>query len=462
MNFLCCRGRIVEWDSRGKPRLLAGTSKDIDGIKKTEKQLRYLANYDQLTQLPNRSLFHEHLRHAIQMALRFNEKLGLLFFDLDGFKLVNDLKGHAVGDQLLRSVAQRLEATLRETDNIARLGGDEFAIIVERVENPEDIRPTLERIMVEMSRPFVFDEQTIDISVSIGVAVFPSDGENTSSLLKHADIAMYEAKRSGKNKFCFYKAEMNTLLIKRHDMEEELQTAISENQFETFYQPRVCVQTNQVKGFEALIRWHHPKRGLVSPAEFIPLAESTGQILQLGDWVLQDACLQAAIWHQKGWNGCISINIAALQFQQPDLVAKVEQALHKAKIPSSLIELEITEGTLIKSIEHTRNVILSLKNLGVRIALDDFGTGYSSLSYLQQLPIDVLKIDRSFIIQIIHSKKSSRLSVAIINMAHSLGLEVVAEGVEDNEQLDFLKATTCEEYQGYLFGKPVPASQIDI
>jgi diguanylate cyclase (GGDEF)-like protein len=456
------RGRIVERDPKGHPQVIAGTRKNIDELKKTEKQLRYLANYDQLTRLPNRSLFHEHLNHAIEIAKRFDEKIALLFFDLDGFKLINDSLGHAVGDQLLQAVALRLTKILRTTDSCARLGGDEFAVIIERIASPEEVTPTLERILNELSQPFDLDNRSVVTSVSIGVAIYPQDGIQPASLLKHADIAMYEAKREGKKNFCFYKPEMNALLVKRLVVENDLKLAITDNQFETYYQPRVSVKDNRETGFEALIRWRHPSRGLISPAEFIPIAEETGQILELGNWILGDACRQGSSWYAEGWRGFVSVNIAALQFQQSDLVQSVEQALFQSKLPADSLELEITEGTLIKDIDRTRNTILRLKKIGVRIALDDFGTGYSSLSYLQQLPIDALKIDRSFISLIPHSSKSARLCKAIINMAHSLDLQVVAEGIEEPAQLAFLKEAGCEEYQGYYYGKPLPASQIKI
>ena len=460
-RWVMSRGRIVERDVKGNPLIVAGTRKNIDDIKKTEKQLRYLANYDQLTQLPNRSLFHEHLSHAIEMAKRFDERIALLFFDLDGFKLINDSLGHAVGDQLLQAVALRLARILRSTDSCARLGGDEFAVIIERVNSNDEVIPTLERLLEELSRPFILNDQSVVTSVSIGIAVYPEDGDQPANLLKHADIAMYETKRGGKKGYRFYEPQMNALLVKRLDVEGELKIALEENQFETFYQPRVSVEDNVEQGYEALIRWRHPDRGLVSPAEFIPIAEETGQILDLGNWILKDACKQGAAWYKTGWRGFISINIAALQFQQSDLVANVEEALVESKMPAQCLELEITEGTLIKDIERTRNIILRLKKIGVKIALDDFGTGYSSLSYLQQLPIDALKIDRSFINLIPHSSKSARLCKAIINMAHSLDLQVVAEGIEEAAQLEFLKEANCEEYQGYLYGKPRPASEIE-
>lgn len=461
-RWVLSRGRIVERDEVGEPIIFAGTRKDINDLKKTEKQLRYLANYDQLTQLPNRYLFHEHLNHSIQLAHRFNEQVALLFFDLDSFKLINDSKGHTVGDQLLQAVAQRMLKILRSSDNCARLGGDEFAIIIERISNKEQLIPTIERLQTELSSPFILNSQSVITSVSIGIAFYPKDGDKPSEMLKHADIAMYEAKRQGKKKYCFYNEKMNALLVKRLDLEVELKRAIEENQFVTYYQPRVSVNQNEIKGFEALIRWIHPERGLVSPGEFIPIAEDTGQILELGNWVLKDACRQAAIWAQNGWKGFVSVNIAALQFQQSDLVSSVESALKSSALNPDYLELEITEGTLIKNIEHTRSIILKLKRIGVRIALDDFGTGYSSLSYLQQLPIDALKIDRAFISQLTTSKKSARLCDAIIKMAHSLELSVVAEGIEENGQLSFLKQANCEEYQGFLFGKPVPASDIQI
>lgn len=461
-NWVLSRGRIVERDEYGTPLVLAGTTKNIQAIKKTENQLRYLANYDQLTGLPNRALFQEHLNHALQLAQRFHERTALLFLDLDGFKIINDTMGHGVGDQLLQSVAQRLTKVLRGTDNFARLGGDEFAVILERIHTAESIIPTLERVLDSLTVPFELNEQKMVTSISIGIAIYPEDGDSATSLLKHADIAMYEAKRNGKNNYCFYTIQMNQLLVERLDMERQIEIALQEQQFEAFFQPRVGVADNQVKGFEALIRWRHPENGIISPAEFIPIAEETGQILAVGKWILEEACRQASEWKKQGWKGCISVNLAALQFQQSDLVTTIEKVLLESELPAEFLELEITEGTLIQNTEHTRSVILRLKKLGLRIALDDFGTGYSSLSYLQQLPIDILKIDRSFITQVILSKKSAQLSRAIINMAHSLELQVVAEGIEEQSQLQFLKEANCEEYQGYLYGKPVPANEIDI
>ncbi|WP_444997624.1 EAL domain-containing protein [Aliikangiella sp. IMCC44359] len=454
------RGRVVKRDVDGSPLCIAGTRKDISDLKDTESQLRHLANYDQLTQLPNRSLFQEHLTHAINFASRYNEKIALLFFDLDGFKLINDSLGHDVGDQLLQAVAKRLKKLLRETEYIARLGGDEFTIIMERVSSQENIIIALERLIRELSRPFELLGQKVMTTVSIGIAIYPEDGEKPSILLKHADIAMYEAKRNGKKQYCFFESKMNELLVKRLDIEKELSQAIQSKQFETFYQPRVSVSDNQLIGFEALIRWHHPVRGFVSPTEFIPVAEETGQILEIGEWILNDACKQCAQWHEQGHKVRVSVNISALQFQQTGLFYSIKEALNNSKLPAKYLELEITEGTLIRNMEHTRAVILRLKGLGIHIALDDFGTGFSSLAYLQQLPIDVLKIDRVFINQLRRSKKSVRLSRAIINMAHSLDLEVVAEGIEEESQLAFLKDAGCEEYQGFLYGKPRPASQI--
>ncbi len=459
-EWMLMKGRVVERDENKKPTMLAGTLKNIDDLKQTEEQLRYLANYDQLTELPNRSMFLQQMTHAIQLAKRFNEKVALLFFDLDGFKIINDSLGHAIGDQLLRAVAQRLTLILRETDRVARLGGDEFTVIIERVHSAENIIPTLERINHELDQPFDLGTQTVMTAASIGIALYPEHGKTAETLLKHADIAMYEAKRSEQMKYCFFEEQMNALLVRRLDIEKQLEQAITNDEFVTFFQPRVRVTDNKVSGFEALIRWHHPEKGLVSPAEFIPVAEDSGQIIYLGSWILFDACKQCAKWHQQGHPITVSVNIAALQFQQSDLINVVKKALSTSNLQPEYLELEITEGTLIHNLEHTRRVLYELKQLGIKIALDDFGTGYSSLSYLQQLPIDILKIDRSFIIQLSQSKKSAMLCQAIINMAHSLGLEVVAEGIETQEQLAFLHTSGCEEYQGYLFGKPIPANEI--
>ncbi len=460
-HWVLSRGRIVEKDHNNQPTLVAGTTKDINDLKVTEDRLRHLANFDQLTQLPNRSMFHEQMKHAIKLAKRYNEKVALLFFDLNGFKIINDSMGHATGDQLLQAVAQRLKTTLRETDNIARLGGDEFMVILERVQNHDDILPTINRLTYELSQPFDLTMQSVMTSASVGIAIYPDNGTTTEELLKNADIAMYEAKKSQKDDYRFYREDMNASLVNRLDIERDLENAIANDQFKTFFQPRVDVQTNKIRGFEALIRWNHPDKGMISPAEFIPVAEESGKILYLGSWILFDACKQCSLWHQDGHKINVSVNIAALQFQQSDLIAIVQQALEAANLAPEYLELEITEGTLIHNLEHTRRVLYDLKKLGIKIALDDFGTGYSSLSYLQQLPIDVLKIDRAFIIQMTRAKKSAMLCKAIINMAHSLGIEVVAEGVETEEQLEFLLNSNCEEYQGFLFGKPQPIEEID-
>jgi diguanylate cyclase (GGDEF)-like protein len=459
-EWVLMKGRIVERDNDGLPTMLAGTLKNIDDLKQTEERLRYLANYDQLTELPNRTLFLQQMTHAIQAAKRFDEKVALLFFDLNGFKVINDSLGHAIGDLLLKAVAQRLKLILRESDHVARLGGDEFTIIIERVHSKEDIIPSLERIHQELKQPFDLGSQTVLTTASIGVALYPDHGNTAEALLKNADIAMYEAKRNDDKSYCFFEEEMNAQLVRRLNVEKQLENAIANDEFISFFQPRVDVINNQISGFEALIRWRHPERGLVSPAEFIPVAEDSGQIIYLGSWILFDACKQCAKWHQQGHALRVSVNIAALQFKQSDLINIVQQALETSQLKPEYLELEITEGTLIYNLDHTRRVLYDLKQLGVKIALDDFGTGYSSLSYLQQLPIDVLKIDRSFIIQLTESKKSARLCQAIINMAHSLDLEVVAEGIETQEQLNILAEMGCEQYQGYLFGKPLPASDI--
>jgi diguanylate cyclase (GGDEF)-like protein len=461
-EWVLMKGRIVERDQEGLPTMLAGTLKNIDDLKQTEERLRYLANFDQLTELPNRSLFLQQMTHAIQTAKRFNEKVALLFFDLNGFKLINDSLGHAIGDLLLKAVAQRLKLILRECDHVARLGGDEFTIIIERIHNRDDVIPTLDRITRELKQPFDLGTQTVLTNASIGVALYPDHGKTADTLLKHADIAMYEAKRNDHKNFCFFEEEMNAQLVRRLDIEKQLEQAITNDEFVAFYQPRVNVANNKVRGYEALIRWQHPEKGLVSPAEFIPVAEDSGQIIYLGSWILFEACKQCTRWHQQGHKISVSVNISALQFKQSDLIQIVQQALASSKLKPEYLELEITEGTLIYNLDHTRRVLYDLKQLGVVIALDDFGTGYSSLSYLQQLPIDVLKIDRSFIVQLTQSKKSARLCQAIINMAHSLDLQVVAEGIEDHQQLAMLAEMGCEEYQGYLFGKPLPASELKL
>src|SRR5215207_1157642 len=444
---------------RGDGDLIARSIRYAIERKGAEQKLAYLAQYDPLTGLANRALFQDRLEQALARAQRTGGALALMFVDLDRFKAVNDTLGHAGGDALLREVARRVEGRVRESDTVARLGGDEFAIILEGLSEVQDAARAARDLLNVLSEPLILDGHEIPMTASIGTAVWPqSDGDR---LLRDADAAMYRAKKRGGNNHQFYTEEMNVQASARLALERDLRRALNRNEFVLYYQPQVELTTGRIVGAEALLRWQSPDHGLVSPAEFIPVLEDTGLIIPVGRWVMSAACHQARAWHDDPGLAPLrmAVNLSARQFSQENLVNNVSGALMEAGLDPPWLELEITESLLMEDVEASLRALDQLKTVGggVRISIDDFGTGYSSLYRLKALPIERLKIDRSFIGDLPTDPDDAAITAAIVRLSHSLRLEVVAEGVETREQLAFLRDRGCDEAQGYYFSKPVPA-----
>lgn len=430
----------------------------------SEKNLIRKTNYDPLTNLPNRILFRDHLGFMLAHARRNNQIVALLLLDLNRFKVMNDTLGYNAGDMILINTAQRLKKVLREVDAVFRLGNDEFAIILEEVAKIEDAAKVAKKIFHALNPPFKlpYYEKNLYISASIGISVFPQDGSNHEDLIKNAETAMYQAKELEQNNFQHYSPSMNATTFEHLTMEHQLHKALERQEFVVYYQPLIDIKTNSIIAAEALVRWAHPELGLVSPAEFIPIAEETGLIIPIGEYVMRTACEKTKEWQDMGYDGFhISINLSARQFQQYDLVQKIEIILSKSNFSPHFLELEITESVGMKNAEHTINILNQLKEKGIHISIDDFGTGYSSLSYLKKFPIDTLKVDQSFVRDIGEDQDSETIVALIISMAHTLKLKVIAEGVESEKQLAFLEKQNCDMLQGYLFSKPLPAEQFE-
>lgn len=453
---------LSSWES-GEGTFYSGIVRDITERKSLENQLTHQALHDPLTKLANRALFRDRVEHALDRAVRKRAPLAVMFLDLDNFKSVNDSLGHAAGDELLVSVTERLQSCLRTTDTPARLGGDEFAVLVEDIERTEDAVCVAERIRSLISAPFSISGTEIFVSTSIGIATTATALESPEELLRNADVAMYTAKSNGKNRYSIFKSEMRDSLLKRVRLEADMRYGINHKEFEVFYQPIVELHSEQIIGMEALVRWNHPKTGLISPADFIPLAEETGLIVPLGQWILEQACMQAAKWQTEfgfGQRLSITVNIAGRQFQEENLWQTVEAALANSGLPPNSLILEITESTMLLNTETTIKKLTALKNLGIRLAIDDFGTGYSSLSYLQRFPVDILKIDKSFVDKISLSKEGAAVTRAIITMSDTLHLTTIAEGVESPVQQNELKNLGCEMGQGFHFAKPLRSADM--
>jgi diguanylate cyclase (GGDEF)-like protein len=421
------------------------------------ERARHLATHDQLTGLANRSLFHDRLAQAVAAARRGRQKLAVLFVDLDGFKSINDTLGHAVGDGLLRGIARRIASCLRESDTAARLGGDEFAVLLTNLGNELDAATVARKIVAALGEPLQFRQQSTTIRCSIGIATFPRDAQDAEALLKRSDTAMYHAKQRGGSRFDFYTEDMNAAIQRRVALEDRLRTALDQNEFIVHYQPQFDLTRGRIIGAEALLRWKHPELGLVSPGHFLPIAEETGLIVPIGDWILRTACEQNARWNREGHRGLrVSVNVSSQQFLEPGLADVVKSALDQSGLAPISLELEITESSLLRDVEVTVNTLRRLKDLGVRLAIDDFGTGYSSLAYLKRLPIDVLKIDQSFVRALTTDPADATITQTIVQLAAGLNLTTIAEGVETLEQLLLLGSYGCSRMQGFLFGKPVP------
>jgi diguanylate cyclase (GGDEF)-like protein/PAS domain S-box-containing protein len=439
-----------------------GIIEDATESKRIDQLIHHATYHDRLTNLPNRFLFKEQLSIVFSQAQKAQTKLAILFIDIDRFKKVNDTLGHDVGDKLLKALSDRLTTCLdNEKHFLSRFGGDEFVLFLPDIAYSDEIAQVANQILNIFRESLFIDKHELHLSASIGISIYPADGEDIETIVKHADVATYRAKEMGRNNYQFYTPAMNEKAYDRLALESNLRKALDQNQFLLYFQPQVDLATCQIIGMEALIRWNHPERGMVSPAEFIPLSEETGLIIPIGEWVLRTACVQNKAFQEAGYSPIrVAVNLSVTQFQQPNIVETVARILEETGLDPYYLELELTETVIILNVDSTIKKIKELKEMGVHIAIDDFGTGYSSLSYLSSLSIDTLKIDRSFVKHIISKSNDALISSAIINLAHNLNLSVIAEGVETAEQREFLRSKDCNMMQGYLFSKPVSVEDI--
>lgn len=445
----------------GKVRSVLMVTRDISERANAESQVHYLAHYDLLTGLPNRALFRDRLLQAMAQAKRSDTLLSVMFLDIDHFKDINDTLGHAVGDQLLKEISQRIRSCVRETDTVARFGGDEFGLIQTNLHTVEGAADLADRLIGLLGQPYHIEGHEIHSGASIGVTIYPFDDHNAEELLKNADMAMYKAKREGRGRFQFYIAELNQVIQRRAAIERDLRVALQKDQFRLHYQPQLDLLTGRVVGVEALLRWQHPERGDISPVEFIPVAESTGLILPIGDWVLRNACLQARAWQDAGLAPVrVAVNLSAAQFRHKNLLETITSVLRESSLDPQWLEIELTESLIMKDARATIDTLRALHDLGVQISVDDFGTGYSSLSYLTRFPISKIKLDKSFV-RDVDKKDGAAIARTVITLGHSLNMKVMAEGVETEAQLNFLREHNCNEVQGYYFGRPMPPGAIE-
>jgi diguanylate cyclase (GGDEF)-like protein/PAS domain S-box-containing protein len=438
-----------------------GLNEDITARKVAEEQVQFLAYYDALTGLPNRTLLRDRITTALAGALRRGDKVAVLFLDLDRFKVVNDSLGHSCGDLLLKDVAERLKKCTRQQDTVARLGGDEFLIVVNSLKDVADAAVAAQRFMDAMAAEFTLEGHSFSISCSLGISIFPEHGTDVETLMKNADAAMYCAKDNGRANFRFFTEEMNAQVVERLTLESSLRQALGKNELFLMYQPQMDIVTGSITGLEALLRWQHPELGLVPPDRFIRIAENSGLIIPIGEWVLRTACSQSRKWQDEGLPAVpVAVNVSAVQFRQECFCELIRRVLHETGLAPKYLELEITESLLLSNADVMFSVFRELKAMGLKLAIDDFGTGYSSLSYLKQFPVSKLKIDRSFIREVPVNTDDTAITNAIISMAKSLNLKVIAEGVENEAQLSFLRAHQCDEIQGYYFSKPLPVAEV--
>ena len=448
-------------DSRSEYRGRIWYFRDITDRKAAEERVQYLAYYDALTGLPNRTLLQDRLAKALASARRQKDRLALLFLDLDRFKDINDSLGHSVGDLLLQKIGERLKTWGREQDTVARLGGDEFLIMVTGIQDATDAAVAGERLMDAMTTEFVIQGHSFSINCSLGISVFPEHGVDGETLIKNADVAMYSAKDNGRNNFRFFTGEMNAQVVERLTLENSLRLALEKEQLFLVYQPQMDIATGRITGMEALLRWQHPDLGLVPPDKFIRIAENSGLIVSIGEWVLRTACAQARKWQDEGLPAVsVAVNVSAVQFRQEGFCELIGRVLRETGLAPQYLELELTESLLLSSADVMFSVFQELKAIGLKLAIDDFGTGYSSLSYLKKFPVSKLKIDRSFIRDVAVNPDDAAITAAIISMAKSLRLKVIAEGVENEAQMSFLRAHQCDEIQGYYFSKPLAVDKV--
>jgi len=432
--------------------------RDITERRRAEEHIEYLAYHDELTGIPNRAHFQREFDHAVAVSQRYGLSCALMLVDLDRFKYINDTIGHQAGDQLLKQMAARLRACLRDSDIIARLGGDEFVILMQDAANMEAVTAVADKILEVASRPLIIEDQEFLVTASIGISTHPQDGNDLQTLLKSSDLAMYRAKEAGKNGYRYFAPEMNVHSRQRMEIESALRGALERKEFALHFQPKIRLSTRTIAGMEALIRWHHPERGLLGPGDFIAIAEETGLIVEIGDWVMEEACRHAQAMREAGHRNLrVAVNLSARQLFDDELARRVADILDHTGFPAENLELEITESMVMQDAEQAINLLTALHGTGVRIAIDDFGTGYSSLAYLKRFPIDCVKIDRSFIRDLPGNSDDIAMTRSIIAMAHNMKLEIVAEGVETVQQLEFLQAYGCDEIQGFLFSEPLPA-----
>ena len=439
---------------------LVATFDDVTEQRRAEARASFLATHDDLTGLPNRAVFSQSVSEAVKVGRRYGQQFAVMFIDLDRFKIINDTLGHSAGDALLIEIAKRLTQSVRESDLVSRIGGDEFTILLRKISNVEQVRRVARKVLAAVVKPLTIHGQECRVTASIGISLFPSDAEDEESLIKNTDAAMYAVKEEGRNNFLFHSQQIKTQSIERLMLETSLRHALERNELLLYYQPKQDLSRGSISGIEALLRWHHPDLGLLQPSRFIPLAEETGLIVPIGKWVLETACAQNMAWQRQGLPAIrIAVNLSPRQFADPNLLDDIGAALKKSGMPPQLLELEITESMMMQNVEHTVQVLTAIKRLGITLAIDDFGTGYSSMSLVKKFPIDVLKIDRSFVREITHDSEDKAIADAIIALGRALDLTIVAEGVETAEQEALLRAHNCDEIQGYLISKPLPADE---
>ncbi len=460
-RYLSISGQPI-LDAQGNFTGYRGVGKDVTAAKVAEARIQYLAYHDGLTALPNRSSFSLILNPGIARARREGKKLAVLFVDLDRFKNINDTLGHDAGDTLLREIGNRLRHCVRQADTIARLGGDEFVVLLQDIGEPENVARVARKILSEIASALDILGQEIRVTASIGISIYPRDGEDEQTLMKNADIAMYHAKQEGKNNFQYHSEQMDTHSLARLALESSLRRALERNEFQLYYQAKINLGNSRMTGMEALLRWRHPDLGMVPPAQFIPIAEEIGLIGSIGQWVIRTACQQNKAWQDRGFPSMrMAVNLSARQFNDENLVESIAAILEETRMDPTFLELEITESMIMHNVDTTMRKLTALGSTGIRIAIDDFGTGHSSLAYLKRFPIDTLKIDRSFVSDLTRSTEDRTITATIVAMGKSLDLTVVAEGVETREQLDFLRAQGCDEFQGYYAHRPIPAHEFE-